>query len=526
MENFIPFKNSVAAYFMEGASESFYNLVLQAADQYVFHQINLKDFARFASDEQYESWKSELDDKGVEWRDKKFLASMEYRREDPMVHCFFMRHFLAFGAGLEFLLREQFATAHAKTEKEITAMIHTDITADNSCSQSSEMEILDSPMHQSTIDTSQIPDSDDDDAPFTVVTHKKKKKSKKNKQKHVETNTTSAKTPPASTPASSSKPPITFTKPSPSQVPISNTSAKPGQNNSNRAQPKKNKPEEQRVDHIITGYQPEGSDLLRTKDLLIYDIPVLWDLHHLLQQFSAWGRLVSLKRKCQRKYQTVRIKIALTDAYYNYYHAGQWTVLLSGHFVRWFPAEWTLPERKQRERFQAVIRDLPADFTMDTLITNRQPTQFLQDAGFKSFKLISTVDGKRKLVGYYESWDKLMQRISIPQAWNDVMLDWSRHSAPTTNFTGLPKKLRSQKNTRREKTGALASGTNLTPLAPGRFGPRNNQNIGTNTSRSDKKTAAKKNSTASQQPNQHKILSEICGLFEKLGYRIGKPLQS
>ena len=150
----MPFKNSVAAYFMKGASESFYNLVLHVADQYVFNQIDLKDFARFASTDQYEGWKSELDDKGVEWRDKKFLAAMEYRREDPMVHCFFMRHFLAFGAGLEYLLREQYDAAHAKTEKEITAMIHADITADNSCSQSSEMEILDSPMHQSTIDTS------------------------------------------------------------------------------------------------------------------------------------------------------------------------------------------------------------------------------------------------------------------------------------------------------------------------------------------------------------------------------------
>ena len=105
----------------------------------------------------------------------------------------------------------------------------------------------------------------------------------------------------------------------------------------------------------------------------------------------------------------VRIKIALTEAYFNFYHAGQWTVLLAGLFVRWFPADWTLPERKQRERFQAVLRNLPAELTMDSLLTDGKPSQFLQDAGFKAFKLISTVDEKRKLVGYYESWDKLIQ---------------------------------------------------------------------------------------------------------------------
>ena len=102
------------------------------------------------------------------------------------------------------------------------------------------------------------------------------------------------------------------------------------------------------------------------------------------------------------------------------------------------------------------------------------------------------------------------------------MLDWSYHSAPTTNFTGLPTKSRSQKNNSRGKSGATATRTNLTPIAPGRRGPRNNQNNGTTMNRSDKKTAVKKNPTASHQPNQEKILTEICGLIEKLEYRIGK----
>ena len=63
MENYLPFKNSVATYFIEGALESLHSLVTLAADQYVFNNIHLKDFARFASDKQYGSWCSELDEK-------------------------------------------------------------------------------------------------------------------------------------------------------------------------------------------------------------------------------------------------------------------------------------------------------------------------------------------------------------------------------------------------------------------------------------------------------------------------------
>src|SRR5579862_9152869 len=135
MEGYLPFKNSARAYFLGEASESLQKLVTLAADQYVFDNIHIKDFARFASDEQYADWRSELDEKGVEWQDPKFRELMIFRREDPLTHCFFMRHFLAFGAGLEYLLREQFAADHAKTEKDITDMIQAEFPADNNDSQ-------------------------------------------------------------------------------------------------------------------------------------------------------------------------------------------------------------------------------------------------------------------------------------------------------------------------------------------------------------------------------------------------------
>ncbi|RGB35345.1 hypothetical protein C1646_759426 [Rhizophagus diaphanus] len=63
---------------------------------------------------------------------------------------------------------------------------------------------------------------------------------------------------------------------------------------------------------------------------------------------------------------------------------------LGGIPVRWFPASWTLQERKQREKFQAVIHDILEDMTMATLWKDRKPTEFLTKCGASSFKLIQT----------------------------------------------------------------------------------------------------------------------------------------
>ena len=158
---------------------------------------------------------------------------------------------------------------------------------------------------------------------------------------------------------------------------------------------------------------------------------------------------------------------------------------------------------------------------MDTLLTNQTPSQFLQDAGFKSFKIIQTIDGKRKLVGYYESWDKLQQRIYTPQPWKDGVLDWVCHSAPTKDVTASKKKHRSQKNKDCRSSGNPATGTNTIPLTKGRR-PRKNDNKETPMRSSDKKNQPRNHPKNSQRPNQQKILAEIRGLFEKLGIMEGK----
>src|SRR6202030_3790224 len=142
---------------------------------------------------------------------------------------------------------------------------------------------------------------------------------------------------------------------------------------------------------------------------------------------SAWGVPISIQSKTQRKYQTVRAKIELNEAYLTAYFRGDWMVPLDDILVRWFPATWTLAERKEWEKFQAVLRDIPKGLTHATLYDNQRkcPSPFLQDTGAKAFKLITTVDKKRKLVGFFESWTTLHQRLIVPTTWNADNLDWS-----------------------------------------------------------------------------------------------------
>ncbi|PKC54762.1 hypothetical protein RhiirA1_476712 [Rhizophagus irregularis] len=67
-----------------------------------------------------------------------------------------------------------------------------------------------------------------------------------------------------------------------------------------------------------------------------------------------------------------------------------WVVLLRNHalciLVGWFPTSWTLRERKQHEKFQAVIHDIPKDMMTATLWIDHKP-EFLTKCGANLFKL-------------------------------------------------------------------------------------------------------------------------------------------
>uniref|UniRef100_U9T7H1 Uncharacterized protein n=1 Tax=Rhizophagus irregularis (strain DAOM 181602 / DAOM 197198 / MUCL 43194) TaxID=747089 RepID=U9T7H1_RHIID len=177
---------------------------------------------------------------------------------------------------------------------------------------------------------------------------------------------------------------------------------------------------------------PGDDEREQVRDIIVYDIPYTWDVDKILGELTLWGKTIKLSLKRQHKYQTLRVKIVL-----NSFSLPQftkfWTTDLGGIPVRWFPASWTLRERKQREKFQAVIHDIPVDMTMATLWADRKPQPFLTTCGASAFKIIQTSKGKRKLVGYFENWEATLKALGTPQAFweNFLELKWCQHSLPT-----------------------------------------------------------------------------------------------
>ncbi|RGB30388.1 hypothetical protein C1646_765411, partial [Rhizophagus diaphanus] len=109
-----------------------------------------------------------------------------------------------------------------------------------------------------------------------------------------------------------------------------------------------------------------------------------------------------------------------------------WTTNLGGIPIRWFPASWTLCERKQREKFQAVAYNIPEDITTHTLWRDQKPTTYLCELRVKSFKIVQTGKGKRKLVGYFKTWKAVRKVLDYHQVLSSegIRLLWCQHSTP------------------------------------------------------------------------------------------------
>ena len=105
------------------------------------------------------------------------------------------------------------------------------------------------------------------------------------------------------------------------------------------------------------------------------------------------------------------------------YQRGEWTVSLGGIPVRWFPGTYSLKERKHRERFVAIIKNLPEDMTTATLYQGALH-QFLLTAKVDAFKIIKLADGSRKLLGYYKNLDDMKDIIGKQQLWTENSLEW------------------------------------------------------------------------------------------------------
>jgi hypothetical protein len=227
--------------------------------------------------------------------------------------------------------------------------------------------------------------------------------------------------------------------------------------------------------NIVTGYVPEGLDLQNYVDLLIYDVSSKITDEQLVLAFKSWGNLVSISKRMQRKYMTLRVRISLNQNYAVFYHRHDWSVMLGGTLVRWFPASWSLSERKKRERFQAVIHNIPDSMTMASLMTNGSVSSLLSSVGARAFKIIQLADKSRKLVGYFDTWNAVQQARACTPSWCDVKLEWKRHFSPSYNRK--PQSTSTKVSTGRTPNAprSRASGANAIPVSHSRSNTSKNK---------------------------------------------------
>jgi hypothetical protein len=91
---------------------------------------------------------------------------------------------------------------------------------------------------------------------------------------------------------------------------------------------------------ILTGFQlPDHTNL---RELMVYDILNTWTHDQILQALRAWGHVIMIDIKAQRKYCTLKVAVVLNDSYMRLLNRGDWAVPLDGMLVRWFSGAWNL----------------------------------------------------------------------------------------------------------------------------------------------------------------------------------------
>ncbi|PKY55900.1 hypothetical protein RhiirA4_475734 [Rhizophagus irregularis] len=276
---------------------------------------------------------------------------------------------------------------------------------------------------------------------------------------------------------------------------------------STKSSNKKKKSNTNQIQNVITGHKPTDDDTSRVRDILVYDIPVSWTPEEILKQLTLWGKTISMQTKPQRKYQTLRLKIELSTFRLAQFEVNEnpvWTTDLGGIPVRWFPARWTLKERKQREKFQATIQKIPDSMTLATLWKDNHPHSFLTAIkGLKSFKIIQTAKGERKLIGYFEKWVDMRSALDNQYVWEQNNLSWSRYEPLTqpTRSRGINTNKNQERTSRSPRTDKNQQNSKNSDKKPKEM-------------KSDKPNKQKKDK--SRKESRSKVLAEILDLLRKI----------
>ena len=348
---------------------------------------------------------------------------------------------------------------------------------------STEMEIVDTFQNQSN-----SPPPEHQDSILDVASSKQKRALKKKERKmrkkaaaaatNISSLTKTVKDGPSFTPSKPSPIPVTSQESArSSQIHVESSAQRRTHMRTSNAQGQQ----------VITGYVPDQNQVMNTVDLLVYDIPAKMTAMELLSTLSEWGLVVSLTQRFHQKYQSIKVKITLNNNFIHAYRSGAWAAPFGNILVRWFPANWSLAERKERERFQAAIVDIPESMTEAALFTSRLDTSsFIAATGAKYYKIITEPNKHRKLIAYFATWDQLQVCCHTPQQWEDYDVNWIRHSSPSVQS-------RFRQQVKRAFSESKGTGANATPL--GQAQPRITKKIPYSQVVKSSVSGQKKNST-------------------------------
>ncbi|GBB86004.1 hypothetical protein RclHR1_12440007 [Rhizophagus clarus] len=206
-------------------------------------------------------------------------------------------------------------------------------------------------------------------------------------------------------------------------------------------------------------------------DIIVYDIPAKWDNYTIINALSDWVKVISMTVKRQKKYKTLCVKLEISQFFKNY--EKHWMAPLMGFPVRWFPASWSLQERKKKERYQAAVLNPPESMNLATLV-HKENEAYLISHNINMFKEVKLPDDKRKIIRYLSNWDDLHRLINNPNVWNGETVDWTRH-------TPLSHKLRKATKSAYSKSNGRTKSTNAFPSKSNSANPRSVKKVATGT---------------------------------------------
>ncbi len=120
------------------------------------------------------------------------------------------------------------------------------------------------------------------------------------------------------------------------------------------------------------------------------------------------GKINKMTIKKQYKYATAKININLFKSKEKQFEEGRWSTYIKGEqiFSRWFPAEWNLKQRQERDRFQG-IRDLEVKNEDDIMESIFKVSKKYAALNYKAIK----TNNKHQVIALFRNESRLREAI-------------------------------------------------------------------------------------------------------------------